>query len=52
MRGKIQFIQNKTLLPNYDVFDEVRYFESAREVYVHEFKGEKLGDINLRRYME
>ncbi len=41
--GKIQFIQNKTLLPNYDVFDEVRYFESAREVYVHEFRGEKLG---------
>ena len=42
-QGKIQFIQHKTLLPNYDVFDEVRYFESAREVFIHEFKGEKLG---------
>ncbi len=41
--GKIQFTQHKTLLPNYDVFDEVRYFESAREVFVHEFKGEQLG---------
>jgi len=41
--GKIQFTQHKTLLPNYDVFDEVRYFESAKEVYVYEFKGEKLG---------
>ena len=41
--GKIQFIQNKTLIPNYDVFDEVRYFESASEVFLHEFKREKLG---------
>ncbi len=41
--GKIQFVQSKTLIPNYDVFDEVRYFESAKEINVHEFKGEKLG---------
>ena len=41
--GKIQFVQKKTLLPNYDVFDEVRYFESAKDVSVFEFKGEKLG---------
>ncbi|MEN8192994.1 MAG: NAD+ synthase [Bacteroidota bacterium] len=41
--GKIQFTQHKTLLPNYDVFDEVRYFESAKEVYVVDFKNEKLG---------
>ncbi len=41
--GKIQFVQHKTLIPNYDVFDEMRYFESARDVFVHEFKGEKLG---------
>jgi len=41
--GKVQFIQHKTLIPNYDVFDEMRYFESAKEVHVHEFKGEKLG---------
>ncbi|PID58731.1 MAG: NAD+ synthase [Ignavibacteriae bacterium] len=41
--GKIQFVQNKTLIPNYDVFDEVRYFESAKNVDVFEFKDEKLG---------
>ncbi len=41
--GKIQFVQHKTLIPNYDVFDEVRYFESSKEVFIHEFKGEKLG---------
>lgn len=41
--GKIKFVQNKTLIPNYDVFDEVRYFESAKLVDVFEFKNEKLG---------
>ncbi|MEW6701321.1 MAG: NAD+ synthase [Bacteroidota bacterium] len=41
--GKIQFVQSKTLIPNYDVFDEVRYFESAKDVFIHEFRGEKLG---------
>ncbi len=41
--GKIQFVQQKTLLPNYDVFDEVRYFESSKSVDIHEFGGEKLG---------
>ncbi len=41
--GKIQFIQNKTLIPNYDVFDEVRYFESGKEANIHEFKSEQLG---------
>ena len=25
--GKVQFIQPKSLIPNYDVFDEMRYFE-------------------------
>ena len=40
---KIQFIQHKTLIPNYDVFDEMRYFESAKDVDVFEFRGEKLG---------
>ena len=40
--GKIQFTQNKTLIPNYDVFDEVRYFESAKDVFIYEFKGERL----------
>ncbi len=41
--GKIKFVQNKTLIPNYDVFDEVRYFESAKSVDVFEFKNEILG---------
>ena len=41
--GKVQFIQPKSLIPNYDVFDEMRYFEPAKDVIVHEFKGEKLG---------
>ncbi|HTD94033.1 MAG TPA: NAD+ synthase [Chitinophagaceae bacterium] len=33
---------HKTLLPNYDVFDEYRYFEPAYEWKVMEFKGRKL----------
>ena len=41
--GKVQFIQPKSLIPNYDVFDEMRYFEPAKDVFVHQFKGEKLG---------
>ncbi|MCL5029348.1 MAG: NAD+ synthase [Bacteroidetes bacterium] len=41
--GKVQFTQHKTLIPNYDVFDEMRYFDSAKDVYVFEFHGEKLG---------
>lgn len=32
----------KTLLPNYDVFNEYRYFEPAYEWKVIEFKGKKL----------
>ncbi len=41
--GKIQFTQHKTLIPNYDVFDEMRYFNAADSVCVFEFKNEKLG---------
>jgi NAD+ synthase (glutamine-hydrolysing) len=33
---------HKTLLPNYDVFDEYRYFEPAFEWNIMEFKGKKL----------
>jgi NAD+ synthase (glutamine-hydrolysing) len=33
---------HKTLLPNYDVFDEYRYFEPAYNWNVVEFKGKKL----------
>ena len=41
--GKIQFVQHKTLIPNYDVFDEMRYFDPSKEVNVLEYKNEKLG---------
>lgn len=41
--GKVQLIQHKTPIPNYDVFDEMRYFESAKETFVVEFKGRNLG---------
>ncbi len=62
--GKVRFVQHKSLIPNYDVFDEMRYFDSAKEIFIHEFKGEKLGisiceDIwndadywHVRRYTE
>jgi len=41
--GKIQFVQHKTLIPNYDVFDEIRYFESAKDVFTFNFRDEVLG---------
>ena len=41
--GKIVFEQIKTLLPTYDVFDEARNFEPAREWNVFEFRGERIG---------
>lgn len=39
---KIQAEIHKTLLPNYDVFDEYRYFEPADHWQVISFKGKKL----------
>jgi NAD+ synthase (glutamine-hydrolysing) len=39
---KIKAEIHKTLLPNYDVFDEYRYFEPAFEWNIMEFKGKKL----------
>jgi len=36
---EIKFVQHKTLLPTYDVFDEYRYFEPATEWGTYEFKG-------------
>ncbi|MDR0557982.1 MAG: NAD+ synthase [Treponema sp.] len=41
--GKLVFEQIKTLLPTYDVFDEARNFEGAREWNVFEYKGERIG---------
>lgn len=40
--GKVQFVQHKTLLPTYDIFDEYRYFEPASEWNIVEFKGKKI----------
>lgn len=40
--GEIQFVQHKTLLPTYDIFDEYRYFEMAHEYDVVDFKGKKI----------
>jgi NAD+ synthase (glutamine-hydrolysing) len=40
--GVVQGIAHKSLLPNYDVFDEYRYFEPAYNWNVIEFKGKKI----------
>lgn len=40
--GKVQNIVHKTLLPNYDIFDEYRYFEPNREFNCIDFKGFKI----------
>jgi NAD+ synthase (glutamine-hydrolysing) len=40
--GKIHSIVHKSLLPNYDIFDEYRYFEPNREFKVIDFKGVKI----------
>jgi len=41
--GRVAFRQDKTLLPTYDVFDEARYFEPARERRVWEYRGTRVG---------
>lgn len=41
--GRIEHTIAKTLLPTYDVFQESRYFESAKESQIVEFKGVKIG---------
>ena len=41
--GRVQSLTSKCLLPNYDVFDEVRYFEPASAVHVKRFRGRQLG---------
>jgi len=40
-QGKIKFAQHKTLLPNYDIFDEYRYFEPNTQFNLIEYKGYK-----------
>src|SRR6185503_12381509 len=41
--GKVLLEQHKTLLPTYDVFDELRYFEPGRSVRVVEIAGHRVG---------
>ena len=41
--GKIKFVQHKSLLPTYDVFDETRHFEPASSHKIFPYNGEKMG---------
>lgn len=41
--GEIIAKVNKSLLPNYDVFEEARYFKPAESISCVDFKGVKLG---------
>lgn len=41
--GEVQFVQEKMLLPTYDVFDESRYFQPAASQTVFAFGGQNLG---------
>src|SRR5581483_5342271 len=40
--GHVDFMQSKMLLPNYDIFDEDRYFAPARKQEVFSFNGSKV----------
>jgi NAD+ synthase (glutamine-hydrolysing) len=40
--GKVKAVVNKALLPNYDIFDEYRYFEPSTEFNCIEFKGHRI----------
>jgi len=41
--GRVALDYTKILLPFYDVFDESRYFEPGRSIYLQELNGFKLG---------
>lgn len=41
--GEVLRVQEKVLLPTYDVFDEARYFDAGGDVEPVEFAGESLG---------
>lgn len=40
--GEVKAVVRKALLPNYDVFDEYRYFEPAGEFQCIDFKGRRI----------
>lgn len=41
--NKIKTLCNKTILPNYGVFDEKRYFSEGKSCPVFEFRGSRIG---------
>jgi len=41
-KGRIVFDQRKMLLPTYDVFDEIRYFEPAESQSIFNFRGRRI----------
>lgn len=41
-QGKVYHQAHKALLPNYDIFDEYRYFEPGSDFNIVDFKGKKL----------
>lgn len=43
--GRIILEQHKSLLPTYDVFDELRYFDPADQVHVVEIAGRRAGVV-------
>ena len=40
--GKVKAVANKALLPNYDIFDEYRYFEPSTDFNCIDFKGRRI----------
>lgn len=40
--GQVKAIVNKALLPNYDIFDEYRYFEPSTEFNCIDYKGHRI----------
>ncbi len=40
--GEVKQLVHKTLLPNYDIFDEYRYFEPNTNFEIVEYKGKKI----------
>jgi NAD+ synthase (glutamine-hydrolysing) len=41
--GKLENVYTKMLLPNYDIFDEEKYFAPGDQACVLEYKGQKIG---------
>jgi NAD+ synthase (glutamine-hydrolysing) len=40
--GEVKAVVNKALLPNYDIFDEYRYFEPSTQFNCIDFKGKRI----------